>query len=1227
MSVRTDVINLTVNINGNEAQNNLNNLRKNAADIKFAMDGLKKGTQEYIDKSKELKQVTSEMDALKTQIGITSLTLKELNAERAKLTAQRNSAIPLSAEFKDYDKQLQAVIARHKELTGGMQAVQSQGQILQGGFKALGTQLLQYLGIYAAVDTVVNFFKGSIDASNKAEQAVTQLKNTLQNALRPDLFDKMSASAEMFAEKFKAINANDIKNVFIKLIDYGKLTEQGINSLTEVIINYARVNNMSLEDATDVMTRAMEGNVRGLKTYGINIKDAHTVTERFGLIVNDLGEKLKNAEAVFENTNRGVFEVFKEKIVRMKEAVGDFLFNFLNALKQLPEWIDKNSSALQLLLVGVILLRKAYILSAIDIINETAAKIVNAIATKAIAVANNIAIGSQAAYIVISNLLTRSITLATAAQRLWNIATGIGAGLVGGIIIAIGIAVVAFNSLIGKNKELTAAQKANAEVQQRVAEATAEQKAKFELLVKVVQDNTVALDNRKKALQTLIAINPEYLGGLTLENIKTAEGTKLLNAYVKQLMQKAEMEAKNEVLTEKLIAKQKAFVALKSDVPGLAGKTDAELEQWFRDAEKQGQRGLFAGDTKFQGINISEVVQTIDQVKVLSADMTAAAKKNVTDGIVGVNTLVEGSVGARKKTLQDAIANLKTGYDKLNEEDKNGQKANLDQQKKYNDELNALEGKPEKTDAKTKYEELLKQATEFNKKFADLKFQSEESDKNKDQKEIDALHKKYGDFLKEYLAFAAKLKCTKINVGFTTADINSAEAKDMQALQDKQAKEKFETEQKTIKDNLSKSYAEQQQQSALFYEDEKNKQAQRFVAGEIDQKTYEANIAHIDVESKAAQLANAEEFAKQTVTIDGKVVTAVEGAAKDVTKFKKEELDKQTRDLIAAHAAQEAERKLIEDLDKKAALAKIDTKIVTAKSNGDAKAEFDAEKEKLTLLRQQKLDALDKEKADALKAIQETGDARKALELKIANDIKDQKDAVDAQYVADQKALDQAALMAKIDKISAYAQAFTDGLSSLNQIITNSENRQLQRDKKVNDDKLINLKKQLDGKLLSQAQYDKKVQAVNDLQAKETLDANIKQAKRDKELAIFQAIINTAEAVAKAIALSPETFGLPWSAIDAVLGGIQVAAIASAPLPVAAEGDWYTKGKTHKQGGIPVVIEKDEAVMKAAAMTDPSVVSATGTTAQITAALNSRKGGVNWAGGATIVDRKSTRLN
>jgi len=100
---------------------------------------------------------------------------------------------------------------------------------------------------------------------------------------------------------------------------------------------------------------------------------------------------------------------------------------------------------------------------------------------------------------------------------------------------------------------------------------------------------------------------------------------------------------------------------------------------------------------------------------------------------------------------------------------------------------------------------------------------------------------------------------------------------------------------------------------------------------------------------------------------------------------------------------------------------------------------------------------------------------------------------------------------------------------------------------------------------------------------------------------------------------------LPWSAIDAALGAIEIAAIASQSPPQAAEGNWFRNGNKHKDGGIPVVIERDEAVMKADAMTDTTVVSATGTTAQITSALNKRKGGVNWAGGATVHDTPQWR--
>ena len=48
------------------------------------------------------------------------------------------------------------------------------------------------------------------------------------------------------------------------------------------------------------------------------------------------------------------------------------------------------------------------------------------------------------------------------------------------------------------------------------------------------------------------------------------------------------------------------------------------------------------------------------------------------------------------------------------------------------------------------------------------------------------------------------------------------------------------------------------------------------------------------------------------------------------------------------------------------------------------------------------------------------------------------------------------------------------------------------------------------------------------------------------------------------------------------------------------------------------MIERDEAVIKASAMTDESKYTVTGTPAQITSKLNSMHGGVNWATGALL---------
>ena len=87
-----------------------------------------------------------------------------------------------------------------------------------------------------------------------------------------------------------------------------------------------------------------------------------------------------------------------------------------------------------------------------------------------------------------------------------------------------------------------------------------------------------------------------------------------------------------------------------------------------------------------------------------------------------------------------------------------------------------------------------------------------------------------------------------------------------------------------------------------------------------------------------------------------------------------------------------------------------------------------------------------------------------------------------------------------------------------------------------------------------------------------------KQAKQDKNLALFNIAIATAEAVIKAIAASPKTFGLPFSAFAAAAGIAQAAVVAAKPLPKFERGG-VIGGSLHSNGGTVVEAERDEYIV------------------------------------------------
>ena len=82
------------------------------------------------------------------------------------------------------------------------------------------------------------------------------------------------------------------------------------------------------------------------------------------------------------------------------------------------------------------------------------------------------------------------------------------------------------------------------------------------------------------------------------------------------------------------------------------------------------------------------------------------------------------------------------------------------------------------------------------------------------------------------------------------------------------------------------------------------------------------------------------------------------------------------------------------------------------------------------------------------------------------------------------------------------------------------------------------------------------------------------QAKADRKEAMFQIAINTALAVMKAVAQSPLTLGLPWSAIVAGIGVAQMAIVASRPLPK------FEKGTDFSPEGRAIVGERGRELIK-----------------------------------------------
>jgi len=143
------------------------------------------------------------------------------------------------------------------------------------------------------------------------------------------------------------------------------------------------------------------------------------------------------------------------------------------------------------------------------------------------------------------------------------------------------------------------------------------------------------------------------------------------------------------------------------------------------------------------------------------------------------------------------------------------------------------------------------------------------------------------------------------------------------------------------------------------------------------------------------------------------------------------------------------------------------------------------------------------------------------------------------------------------EDIITMTEALADSVMSIwgkvNDFMAKSEEAELKKYKKSNDEKKKTLEKRLDAGLITEAQYNAEVEAMDAEYEAYQEELALKQAKRQKAMSITESVINTALGVTKSLTGMPWPINLIAAAATLAMGVAQTALIAATPITTGAE--------------------------------------------------------------------------
>lgn len=409
-------------------------------------------------------------------------------------------------------------------------------------------QRLAGVGAQAGISAadLIGFASGLDQSAMKVEMASTAFQKFLMKLYEDPA--QFAGYAKMEVQEFTDLLKNDANKAITTVLQSLK-DQDGFAALVPIF------KDMGLDGARAVSVLAsMASNLSAITDAqalaNVEFEKATSVTEEYGVKNNNLQAQLEKARKEFQNATITLGQSLNPVLLKSTKGV-TYLIKVLASSGKEIAIAAMSVAALVIAVKSVTIVHKTYnaVVKAGNVLQSTFT-----VVTKAASVAINVlrgrTIAATKAYLAMKAAMSASVF-------------GIIAAAVAGLAVVI-------SKLIEKHREAAEAARWQENLEKKVSESFAEEEAKVRTLTKIIESNNVSLESRRKALEELKQIIPDYHADLTKEGKLINNNKSALDAYLNSLRTQASIK----IYTEDLEAREAEIMKLEEELDKVKEKED-----------------------------------------------------------------------------------------------------------------------------------------------------------------------------------------------------------------------------------------------------------------------------------------------------------------------------------------------------------------------------------------------------------------------------------------------------------------------------------------------------------------------------------------------------------------------------------------------------------------------------------------------------------------------------